>query len=252
MHAHSLLKRLEEIGQSLAQSKHALALIALGSVGEELHRLDQYSDLDFFAIVESGYKRRYIEQLDWLSNIATIAYHFQNTADGYKLLFVDKIFCEFAVFEPQELESISFASGRIIWRREDAPVNLHNPVKGQDTIKRKTKEYLIGEAITNLYVGMGRDKRGEKLSAARFIQGYAVDRLVELADYIELEQNVKRDIFANERRFEARYPLVAAELGSWVQGYERNPESAKAILSFLERHFEINKAMADEIRKLCG
>ena len=41
----------------------------------------------------------------------------------------------------------------------------------------------LGEALTNLYVGMAREKRGEKLSAMRFIQGYAVDRLLELAEY---------------------------------------------------------------------
>ena len=49
-----LLQRLDEIGGSLAQSGHALALLGLGSVGEELHRLDQYSDIDFFVIVDPG------------------------------------------------------------------------------------------------------------------------------------------------------------------------------------------------------
>ena len=247
-----LLKRLDEIGRSLAQSGHALALLGLGSVGEELHRIDEYSDLDFFAIVEPGHKQRYIEDLDWLSNLAPIAYHFLNTADGYKLLFADGIFCEFAVFELQELEGIPFAPGRIIWKRDDAPETLHRPAKEPVHEKQKSKEFLIGEAITNLYVGMGRDKRGEKLSAMRFIQGYAVDRLLELADQMETGQNATRDIFVNERRFEARHPEMATEIASWMQGYTRNRESALAILSFLERHFEVNVAMADAIRELCG
>ena len=251
MNPQSLLKRLDEIGQSLAQSEHALALIGLGSVGEELHRLDEYSDLDFFAIVEAGYKRHYIENLEWLSRIAPIAYHFLNSSDGYKLLFADGIFCEFAVFEPQELQGIPFAPGRIIWKRDDAPETIHRPAKEPVHAARRGVEYLVGEAITNLYVGMGRDKRGEKLSAVRFIQGYAVDRLLELAETIEPEQNVTRDIFVNERRFEARHPVIARELPSWTQGYERNRESALAILSFLERHFEVNEAMADAVRELC-
>ena len=49
MDTHFLLKRLDDIGQSLERSGHALALIGLGSVGVELDRLDSYSDLDFFA-----------------------------------------------------------------------------------------------------------------------------------------------------------------------------------------------------------
>ena len=118
--------------------------------------------------------------------------------------------------------------------------------------ERRDKEFLVGEAVTNLYVGMGRDKRGEKLSAMRFIQGYAVDRLLELSEHIEPEQNVTRDIFVNERRFEARHPSIAREMSAWLQGYERNRESALAILSFLERNFEVNKAMANAIRELCG
>lgn len=46
MNPAALLARLDEIGRSLIQSGHAIALIGLGSVGEELHRLDEYSDLD--------------------------------------------------------------------------------------------------------------------------------------------------------------------------------------------------------------
>ena len=97
-----LLQRLDEIGQALAQSDHALALIGLGSVGTELDRLDAYSDLDFFAIVEPTYKSRYLQHPDWLYRVHPIAFAFENTADGYKLLFADGIFCEMAEREYQE------------------------------------------------------------------------------------------------------------------------------------------------------
>jgi lincosamide nucleotidyltransferase B/F len=46
MKVQNLLQRLDEIGSSLERSKHALALIGLGSVGLECDRLDSYSDLD--------------------------------------------------------------------------------------------------------------------------------------------------------------------------------------------------------------
>jgi hypothetical protein len=249
---HNLLKRLDEIGDSLSQSGHALALIGLGSVGEELHRLDDYSDLDFFAIVEDGCKQRYMENLDWLSALCPIAYCFPNTDDGYKLLFGDGIFCEFAVFEMRELQEIPFSAGRIIWKRLDAPENLNQPTKKSVPPQKRDKEWLLGEALTNVYLGLGRDKRGERLSAMYFIQWYAVGRLLELAGYVESAQDATRDIFSNERRFEQRYPETAHELPSWTQGYERNRESALAILSFLEKHFEVNAAMAKAIRESCA
>jgi hypothetical protein len=245
-----LLNRLDAIGHSLEQSGHALALIGLGSVGVETDRLDAYSDLDFFAIVDDGYKARYIDNLDWLSSVFPVAYHFRNTVDGYKLLYADGIFCEFAVFELPELKTIPYGRGRIVWKQAHIDETICIPSMPGAHPRPAAPEWLIGEALTNLYVGLGRLKRGEKLSAERFIQHYAVDRLVELASLIEHETDVAKDEFTNERRFEQRFPQLAQELPHFIQGYERNIESARAILEFLERHFEVNQALASAIRQL--
>jgi hypothetical protein len=251
MDTQSLLKRFDEIGQSLERSGHALALIGLGSVGLELDRLDSYSDLDFFAIVEKGYKRSYLDSLHWLSDVHPIAYSFLNTDDGYKVLFEDGIFCEFAVFEPAELEKIPFAPGRIVWKRAEVPETFGQPTTLPASKQKRDKEWLLGEALTNIYVGLNREKRGEKLSATRFIQGYAVDRMLELVEYVEPENKTHRDPFVNERRFEQRFPNLASQVSTWMQGYEKNCESALAILTFLDEHFEVNKALAKAIRELC-
>jgi len=252
MKTQSLLKRLAEIGHSLEQSGHALALIGLGSVGLELERLDPYSDLDFFVIVENGYKHAYLDSLQWLSTIHPLAYSFLNTKDGYKVLFEDEIFCEFAVFEPAELQDIPFAAGRIVWKQEGAPDAWSQPASIPTPRSERSQDWLLGEALTNLYVGLNRERRGEKLSALRFIQGYAVDRLVELIDYVEVAKEVPRDPFVNERRFEQRFPTMAPEVSKWMQGYEKNNESALAILAFLEARFKVNQAMAKAIRELCS
>jgi len=247
-----LLKRLDEIASSLEKSAHALALIGLGSVGLELDRLDSHSDLDFFAIVEPGYKQAYLDDLDWLSAVSPVAYCFANTKDGYKLLFEDGIFCEFAVFEPEELRTVSFAPGRIVWKRPDVSESLSHPFIAPVAPAKRDQNWLLGEALTNLLIGLERENRGEKLSAMRFIQGYAVDRILELADYIEPAQSAAKDPFANERRFEQRYPGVTGQLATFLQGYERNRESALAVLDFLEQHFPVNLNMASAIRQLCA
>ena len=251
MESHLLLKRLDEIGQSLEQSSHALALIGLGSVGLELHRLDDYSDLDFFVIVEPGYKHTFINDLEWLSKLCPVAYCFLNSPDGYKLLFTDGIFCEFAVFEPDELREIPFAAGRVIWKQPHVSEAIGLPLKRSENHQKRDQNWLVGEALTNLYVGMGREKRGERLSATRFIQGYAVDRLMELVEFTEESQPVVRDEFSPERRFEQRYHKAGALLPTWMQGYERNRESALSILAFLESHFDVNEIMAKAVRALC-
>lgn len=91
-----LNKRLEEIGKNISETEGGVAFIALGSVGEEVARMDEYSDLDFFCVVENGYKERFIKNIDWLEKSGKVAYKFLNTVDGYKLMYEDGVFCEFA------------------------------------------------------------------------------------------------------------------------------------------------------------
>jgi len=244
-----LLTRLNEIGQSLQSTGQALALLGLGSVGMETNRLDQYSDLDFFAIVKLGFKARFIDNLDWLQAVHPLAYFFQNTVDGYKALFEDGIFCEFAVFEPQELSDIPFASGRVVWKADGFDETILTPQPRP--YHEQLIEWHLGEALTNLYVGLGRVHRGEELSGSRLIQHYAVDHVIALAQHIETVQPVPEDIFNGERRFEARYPDVASHLPEFVQGYDRNMESARELLDFLERHFEVNNEIKSAILALC-
>lgn len=245
-----LLNRLESIADSLQASGHALALIGLGSVGSELERLDQHSDLDFFVIVEAGHKEPYIHNLDWL-RIAPVAYAFQNTADGYKLLYADGIFCEFAVFEPGELKHIPFSAGRVVWKQPHIEASTLAPLPKPSSASAGV-QWQIGEALTNLLIGLKRFQRGETLSASRFVQHYALDRVLELAQLTEAEQPYLADQFSRERRFEQGFPELAQRLPSMAQGYQRTPESALAILEFLEAHFEVNGAIAREIRALCA
>lgn len=243
-----LLARLDAIGTALAHSGHALALLGLGSVGVETARIDAYSDLDFFAIVEPGYKARYIENRDWLENVHPVAYAFRNTVDGCKLLYADGIFCEYAVFEPDELTAIPFSAGRVVWSAPGFDTSRLAPTPRPPS--ERTVEWCLGEALTNLYVGLQRYRRGEKLAAMFLVQCYAVTRVTELAAQIEPPASGYADAFAGERRFEARFPGIAAQIANFAQGYEHTPESARAILAFLDAHFDVNAAIKAEIEQL--
>lgn len=247
-----LLNRLDAIGASLARSDHALALIGLGSVGDERDRLDEYSDLDFFAIVQPGYKDAFISDLSWLERIHPIAFSFQNTRDGDKVLFADGVYAEFAVLVPDELSQIPPHKGRVVWQADGFELDLAT-ISYQSSMAPEphTVEWLTGEILTNLYVGLTRLHRGERLSAMRLIQAHAVDRIIELGPHIQRPLPASADPFAPERRCEARYPLIAAILPDIAQGYNRSVESALAILAFLQQHVPINAAIKQRILDLC-
>lgn len=247
-----LLNRLEDIAKQLEATGNASALLGLGSVGREQHRLDEFSDLDFFVITKPGYKQQFIDNLSWLTNICPAAYHFQNTVDGHKFLFEDGIFCEFAVFEPDELPAIPFAEGGVIWREPDFDTQVLTPVCKQGRYeKNNDPEWILGEALTNLYVGLSRFCRGEKLSSFKFVQSYALDRVVDL---IMLKEHANaaatQDLFMPDRRFESRYPCVADKIKEFCQGYGYCRESATAQLSWLKKNFNVNDFLADEILRL--
>jgi hypothetical protein len=244
-----LIARLEAIGVALAGRPDALGLIGLGSAGLERERLDAVSDLDFFVVVEAGAKPRYLEQLDWLEAAGPIAYRFRNTVDGYKLLYADGVFCEFAVFTREELATAQGSGALVIWERPGAALPLPQPPRQGE---RPARAWQVGEALTNLYVGLGRLQRGERLSAARFIQQYAVDRVLALAAAIEQAGPASGDPFSPERRVEQRYPGLARLLPQFVQGYDRSRESALAILAFLEAHWDVNAELAAAIRARCS
>lgn len=224
------LERLDAIAAALAARGDAQALIALGSVGAETARLDAWSDLDFFVVVDPGAKAAYVDRLDWLAAARPLAWSFRNTADGHKALMDDGIFCEFAVFEPQELAVIPFAPGRLAWAREGVDPAIALPRRA---LPRPTTDetWIVGEALSCLFVGLQRWHRGERLSAARFVQGHALDRLIEL-DALRARPPAG-DPFNGERRLEARQPALAAELPALVPGYAATPAAARAMLAAL-------------------
>jgi lincosamide nucleotidyltransferase B/F len=244
-----LLQRLDDIGASLASTGKALALIGLGSVGVELDRLDDYSDLDFFVVVKDGHKAAFIANLDWLSRARSISFAFKNTLDGYKVLFDDDVYAEFAVFELRELESAVYTEGRIVWKDDTFNEQWRIPTKQLAAWKPESREWLIGEMGTCLYVGLCRLQRGEQLSAWRFVQGHAFTLLLELIEMDSTDPTL--DIFSKERRFEQRHPDWPTHLDRFLQGYNRVAESAQEMLTYLDENYamqpEIKRAILNQI-----
>ena len=247
---HPMLRRLDDLGAHLATRQDALALIGLGSAGIEHDRLDEHSDLDFFVVVEDGAKHRYLESIDWLEAPCPVAYSFVNDRNGRKALYADGIFAEYAVFTVEELARIPFTGGRIVWQRDDAPDGLADRGEAPAGPPYDTVEFHLNEALTNLYVGLHRELRGERLTAARFIQSYAVDRVIALLRLTSSQVRHRRDPFDPSRRVEQAYPPDVLPLAAMVPGYERNRQAARVTLGWLEDRFAVDPVIASAIHRL--
>ena len=246
-----LQDRLASLAWQLAARDDALALLALGSVGLETDRLDEWSDLDFFVLVRDGAKGRYIGSLDWLAAAHPLAWHFRNTVDGHKALMTDGVFCEFAVFEVGELPHVPYAPGRFVWRRDEVDESLASP--NVRLPARHDTDWLVGEALSNLIVGLQRHARGEQLAAMRMVQVYALDRVLEFlerrAPGVDAP-TAARDRFNVDRRIEARCPELRESLATWAGGYDATVPAALALLATLEAHGVVPDAVSSHVRAL--
>jgi hypothetical protein len=248
-----LQDRLAALATELCRRDDAMALLALGSVGVETHRLDAFSDLDFFVLVKDGAKARYINNLDWLAAAHPLVWHFQNTADGHKALMSDGVFCEFAVFEVHELSRIPYAPGRFVWRRDEVDESL--ATSRQALPGRHGADWLVGEALSNLMIGLQRHARGEKLAAMRAIQVHALDRVLEFLEQRQAERqdaSVSRDAYNVDRRIEARDAELSLSLPLWSGGYEQTVPAALALLDVLQTHAVFPAKVVEHIAVLAG
>ncbi len=247
-----LLQRLDAIGAELARRGDAIALLGQGSAGADTHRLDEHSDLDFFVVVEEDAKAGYLDSIDWLEAPLPVVYSFRNSIDGRKALYADGIFCEYAVFTVAELERGTYPAPRIVWRRPDAPSWLAESKLVHPPAAYMTVDYQANEALTNLFVGLHRELRGERLAAFRLIQVHAVDRLITMLGLLDPGAAPQQDHFAPERGVERRFGAETLPLDEIVLGYERNREAALAVLAFLEARVEVDATVAGAVRDLAN
>ncbi|MCP2328995.1 hypothetical protein HDA40_007502 [Hamadaea flava] len=244
-----MLRRLDDLAAHLATRGDVLGVLGLGSAGVEQDRFDEHSDLDFFVVVDDlAAKQRYLDDIGWLAAPAPVAYSFVNDRNGRKALYADGVFCEYAIFTLTELEQLPFTGARVIWARPDAPENLAER-GAQPTPENSTVEFHLNEALTNLYVGLHRELRGETLTAARFVQSYAVDRVIALARLTD-PRAYQRDVFDPSRRVERAYAPAELPLAGMVPGYGRTFEAAEVTLGWLRARFEVDPVIGAAIDEL--
>lgn len=234
---HPVLQRLDDLAAHLSTRPDVLAVLGLGSVGEQTDRVDEHSDVDVFVVVQDGATDRYVHDIRWLEAVAPVSFWFPHTHDGCKVLFEDGVFVEFAAFTVSELRATPFIGARVVWRRDDAPTDLLVGA-AVPAPRDESAGFHVGEALTNLYVGVHRELRGEHLTAARFVQGHAVDHVLALA---RTTADPRRDRFDATRRVEQTHPDLP--LARMVPGYGRSAQAAREVLDWLSGRFDVPDGM---------
>ena len=230
---------LEVLALAAQNAPGAIALIGAGSAGAEISRMDQYSDIDFFLVVEEGVSSRFIDDNSWFGRELPIVFSFRDTEHGNKVLLENGVFLEFAIFTEAELAQNGIPGLRTIWCASEFSL----PDLSAKQPSTRELSYYVDQALSNLLVGALRLRRGERLAALAMVERYA---LTNLLTAFRVKNNLKtEDPFNIERRAEEALGVDLAEL---VQGYEKVEHSLQNLLIFAERNFEVNGAIARSIR----
>ena len=202
-----------DLTASLAERPEVLGLVAVGSFASGP---DAWSDHDFLVIAEPAAADRLRKDTSWLPRHEGLVLHFRETDHGMKGVYDDGHLVEYAVFAPDEIALARLNRTRVLLDRADIASRVADVVAatpGLVAAEAESDEYLHGQLLTALLVGVQRHRRGEHLSGVDFVHRFALRHfLVLLARHLPAERPEVLDDLNPFRRVEQGYPTVGAEL----------------------------------------
>jgi hypothetical protein len=226
----------DQLRTNLVGDARVIGLIFLGSSAGKTRQADEWSDHDFFVIVKSGEQEAFRAQLDWLPDAAQIVFAFRETAHGLKVLYRNGHLIEFAIFDAEELFLAKVNDYAVVIDRDKVAESLAK-IARESVAEARDDDYYVGMCLGNLWVGLGRYLRGERLSGHQFVKTHAVARLLTLlARHVKAAHELALDNLDEWRRFERAYPEIGEALNAIL--LRDVPEAARGLLDVFERELQ--------------
>ena len=226
--------------ESLAARPEVLGLVALGSMAGRDYQPDEFSDHDFFVVVEPASAEPMRQDLSWLPRADAVLLSFRETAHGLKVIYDDGHLLELAVFTPQELALARVNRYRVLLDRADVTTRMD--AVARDTAQAgaaaaATDEALLGQLLSALLVGVGRHLRGERVSGRNLVHAQALRHLLVLLErHVPSDRHGLLDDLDPHRRFEAVYPDLGRQVESALS--HATPRAAVLLLDLAEQELE--------------
>jgi hypothetical protein len=203
---------IDALVESAEHDPNVVGLVLCGS-SAETGRRDQWSDHDFLMITEDGLQESYRTDLSWLPVHGSIAWSFRETAHGLKALYRSGLMVEFAVFDRAEFAGCALNHASVVVDRGGIS-DLAAEVRSRSLVPRPTDPLNeFRNFLALVYLGTGRARRGELLSANVLVRTFAVEHLLRLVrDLFPDDLQGRLDQLDVWRRFERLDPSLAAEV----------------------------------------
>lgn len=215
-----------------------IGLVAAGSTAAVTHGPDEWSDHDVIVVATAGAAAGLLADPSWLPDAERIVVWHTETADGRAAVYNDGHLIEVAVFGADDIPAISVNDYRVLVDKSDLTATLAGWKR--DTTRRvagndPTGSRRFRQIVVQLIIGLGREARGESLSAHERIRGQALTQLLSLVrDFVAAENDTPLDNLDPYRRIELGHPAIGRRLNTALTA--PLPELADTMLSLMQEH----------------
>lgn len=227
----------DDLEQQAISTPGVRGIVLLGSTSQAgASRRDEWSDHDFYAVLDSGAEDDLRRRLPFLPHPERIVLVAREGRDGCCVLYDDGHQLEFGAGTTAELGSAQLAAHEILVGDDETRGWAAAAAARGAAFVSESAVDAVGLALVKLLVGAGRAQRGEVLSASAFVRGYAVAFLALAVRQRKAPITQSADRFDPCRRFEADYPEIARQINDALSGSV--PQVARRLLSILRRELE--------------
>lgn len=233
-------ERYEQISRGLIDSVHSrddlIGLVLLGSAADEARfRRDEWSDHDFFALIDEGRGAAVRPDLSWLPDQDRLVLTAREGEIGFVAVYDDGHVCEFAFAEVSELSGALAADATVVVDDNAATTatlieQSRMRATSADTFDPENDARLV---LVKLLIGVGRVRRGERLNGGSFIRQWAVQHLVRaIRGRFAATSTTLRDVNDPVRRFEKDFPVWGERIAAALAQDEET--AARALFALLQ------------------
>ncbi|MCY7296159.1 hypothetical protein [Alteromonas sp. a30] len=200
--------------------------------------------LHFHVINTPDKTAQYFENSAWLNEVQHIAYQYQRAKNVKRVLFSDGILCDLHLHSSTELCDHSRSQWNVVWEKPGYQLTAY-PSHSLPCLETQT-EWLLGELLTHLTLGLRCFANGEKLAAFQCIQQRSLNHLLTLLALKHFPEKYHDSTF----NWEQHFPELAGKLNQLAPGYEASPEAAQSIIEHLSQLHNFNHFIKDQILNL--
>ena len=202
---------LEQVRAHLSQQDDVVGCVAFGSTAK-VARVDEWSDHDVAIVTSEGSQERYRDGTTWLPEPENLVLRTVEHHGGGKAMYADGHLVEWGVDTVTGLKNWLADDYRVLLDRGGVAEAMRNIATRRSPAHHPQLDRDVALFLFSILHGVGRERRGESVSAGAVVRGDAVAHLLSAIKASHRTVHEGHDRLDHRRRAEILYPHVAAKI----------------------------------------